>query len=196
MPKVTLNCSQCNRPFDVWPYRLMSNVRFCSRNCKNIASLGRTPVNRVKLVGRTFGELVVIAFEGTAGGHTIWRCKCRCGNETIVRNGNLQSGSVRSCGCLTRRTGEQSPNWQNGFTISTHGYKHILTSDPNRTNRYEPEHRLVMAKVLGRPLTSDEVVHHINRDKTDNRPENLQVLSRQEHAALHAAEDRRAMEIA
>lgn len=196
MPKVTLNCSQCNRPFDVWPYRLMSNVRFCSRNCKNIASLGRTPVNRVKLVGRTFGELVVIAFEGTAGGHTIWRCKCRCGNETIVRNGNLQSGSVRSCGCLTRRTGEQSPNWQNGFTISTHGYKHILTSDSNRTNRYEPEHRLVMAKVLGRPLTSDEVVHHINRDKTDNRPENLQVLSRQEHAALHAAEDRRAMEIA
>lgn len=196
MPKVTLNCSQCNRPFDVWPYRLVSNVQFCSRNCKNIASLGRMPVNRVNLVGRTFGELVVVAFEGTAGGHTIWRCQCRCGNETIVRNGNLQSDSVRSCGCLTRRTGEQSPNWQNGFTISTHGYKHILTSDPNRTNRYEPEHRLVMAKVLGRPLTSDEVVHHINRDKTDNRPENLQVLSRQEHAALHAAEDRRAMEIA
>lgn len=196
MPKVTLNCSQCNRPFHVWPYRLKGNVLFCSRICKNIASLGQTPVNRVKLVGRTFGELVVIAFEGTDSGHTVWRCQCRCGNETSVRNGNLQSGSVRSCGCLTRRTGEQSPNWQNGFTISTHGYKHLLTSDPNRTNRYEPEHRLVMAKVMGRPLTSDEVVHHINRDKTDNRPENLQVLSRQEHAALHAAEDRRAMEIA
>lgn len=196
MPKVTLNCSQCNRPFDVWPYRLMSNVRFCSRNCKNIASLGQTSGNRVNLVGRTFGELVVVAFEGTDRGHTVWRCQCRCGNETSVRNGNLQSGSVRSCGCLKRRTGQQSPNWQNGFTISTQGYKHLLTSDSNRTNRYEPEHRLVMAKVLGRPLTSDEVVHHINRDKTDNRPENLQVLSRQEHAALHAAEDRRAMEIA
>lgn len=140
MPKVTLNCSQCNRPFDVWPYRLMSNVRFCSRNCKNIASLGRTPVNRVKLVGRTFGELVVIAFEGTAGGHTIWRCKCRCGNETIVRNGNLQSGSVRSCGCLTRRTGEQSPNWQNGFTISTHGYTPLLTA------KAQPEQKDLVVK--------------------------------------------------
>lgn len=196
MPKVTLNCSQCNRPFEVWPYRLKSNVRFCSRNCKYKALLGQTPVNRANLVGRTFGELVVIAFDCIASGHSVWRCQCRCGNETSVRNGNLQSGAVRSCGCLTRRKGKENPNWRCGFTITQDGYRYLLTSDPNRTNRYEPEHRLVMAEVLGRPLTSEEVVHHINRDKTDNRPENLQVLSRQEHAALHAAEDRIAMEIA
>lgn len=195
MPRITLNCSQCNRPFDVWPYRLKSNVQFCSRNCKNTAMLGQLPVNRVNLIGRIFGGLEVIAFEGTAAGHTVWRCRCTCGNETTVRNGNLQSGSVRSCGCLTRRTGEQSPNWRGGFTICRNGYKHVLTSDPDRKNRYQPEHRLIMAEVLGRPLADDEVVHHINRDKTDNRPENLEVLSRQEHAALHAAEDRRVMEV-
>jgi hypothetical protein len=43
------------------------------------------------------------------------------------------------------------------------------------STNYVPEHRLVMARYLGRPLTRDEVVHHVNGLRYDNRLANLEL---------------------
>jgi hypothetical protein len=64
------------------------------------------------------------------------------------------------------------------------GKDHPL-ADPNG---YVYEHTLVMVTALGRSLADGEVIHHKNRDKTDNRIENLELMPRAEHIKLHSLE--------
>lgn len=55
-------------------------------------------------------------------------------------------------------------------------------------NGYVYEHVIVAEKKIGRPLRPGEVVHHIDGDKRNNAPSNLEVLASQaEHARLHAS---------
>ena len=57
------------------------------------------------------------------------------------------------------------------------------------------EHVVVAERILGRKLRPDEVVHHIDRNKRNNDPSNLVVLTREEHGRLHqeCAEKREVM---
>ena len=69
---------------------------------------------KIDMTGRPIGRLLVIEECGRdARGEALWRCRCECGNEVIVRGSNLRNEHTTSCGCYRReRTGE---------THTTHG---------------------------------------------------------------------------
>ncbi len=111
----------------------------------------------------------------------------RLGTESWTPRRRAKHGLARR-GLLTR---SQNPNWRGGIKM-VNGYHAVRCPEhPNvMKDGYVYEHRLVMEEHLGRLLTEEEVVHHRNRRKADNRIENLQLCANQaEHLRIHADED-------
>ena len=97
---------------------------------------------------------------------------CLCGCQQPVKSKWKPGHNQRGSGCNF---------WKGGDKFTKNGYKRV----PSQTGLdQEYEHRKVMKEILGRDLMDDEEVHHINGNKTDNRPENLIVLSKAEHRRL------------
>ena len=60
---------------------------------------------RDNLVGQQFGRLNVISFTSSDNhGHSLWLCKCDCGENCVVSGTNLKRGKATSCGCYHRES--------------------------------------------------------------------------------------------
>lgn len=82
--------------------------------------------------------------------------------------------------------GERAYHWKGGRK-NNNGYVMIYSPDhPYRDQQgYVREHRLVVEKHLDRLLSSEEVVHHLNGVRNDNRYENLSILDKDDHDKIH-----------
>ena len=117
----------------------------------------------------------------------IWAACELCGKErwVVSKAGKPQNKFCVHC-FLKTRSGENNHNWKGGRFKTVDGYWLVIAKDhPNvNHNGYMLEHRLVMEQELGRYLTRQEDVHHLNGIKGDNRPENLAVMKHGEHRQL------------
>ena len=64
---------------------------------------------KLELAGQPVGRLLVLYECGRSkGGQVLWKCRCECGNECVVRSDQLKTQRTQSCGCLSRdRTRER-----------------------------------------------------------------------------------------
>lgn len=79
----------------------------------------------------------------------------------------------------------------NGKPAVVDNYGYVKLWDPDNVlshGGWVAEHRLVAQTMIDRPLTADDEVNHINRIKTDNRPENLQIVDAQTHSVITAGQ--------
>jgi hypothetical protein len=115
---------------------------------------------------------------------------CVCGRPFTTTMAEIRKGGGKFCSteCYHKsRRGKRSPNWKGGRKKTVHGY--IELYDPNHphsdTNGYVKEHIAVVTKHIGRSLEGNEVVHHVNGIRDDNRLINLELMDKADHIAMH-----------
>lgn len=86
------------------------------------------------------------------------------------------------------RSGSKNSRWKGGRRKRKDGYIVVYTPDhPYASRNFVLEHRLVMEASVGRRLKPNEIVHHKNEVKDDNRLENLELTTREWHGRHHSA---------
>ena len=178
---VKLKCKECNKQFRVILAR-EDKAKFCSKECFSKYLKKNPPCNggywKGKKRGKEFSELMSRKTKQNYKDGKMEHMK-RVWQE-VQDNG--------------RWRGANNPRWTGGSFTGSHGYRKIKMPKHPRADLhgYVKEHMAVAEKCLGRMLDKKtEIVHHINEDKTDNRPENLRVMKDKEHRAYHGTKNRK-----
>ena len=166
--------------------------KYCSHECANKTRWEKAEKKRKTIIcavcGRSFE---VIPGDARVKNNSIKYCSKKCMGEA---NKTGKTIKCENCGkafystrrrfcCIECARAFRIKNYEHK-TYKENGYIVEFLNGYNKKGNIK-QHRRIMEEYLGRRLEPDEIVHHINGDKTDNRIENLKVMKRGAHSALH-----------
>lgn len=138
--------------------------------------------------GAEIPQSVKKRYECTQCGKELLRFPSRARSRVLFCNRTCL-GAYRSI----HATGANAPGWNGGLH---RGGKYISVYAPwaacADADGYAYLHRLIMEVHLGQPIPEGMVVHHKDHDRANNAPDNLELMSLQDHAQLHGREWRKA----
>lgn len=122
------------------------------------------------------------------------KCLCGCGGTPpLAQTTNRKAGRVK--GQPLQWMPKHEARFRKDARIvgarekTVYGYIEVFMPDhPDAKDKMIFEHRLVMEKMIGRRLEEHESVHHKNHVRDDNRPDNLELMTKSDHMRMHMLE--------
>lgn len=145
----------------------------------------------VDITGMKFGKLTPIEIVGkNKRRQLMWKCKCDCGNESIICGSEMRLGRVKSCGCIRKgftftrkRYNDYDLTHEYGIGFTSKGetfYFDLEDYDKIKPYSWRLNRGYVIAHINGKTaqmhrfvLNASKIVDHINHNKADNRKTNL-----------------------
>lgn len=170
--KYKIKCEVCGKEVIKSRAEWQVPPKFCSNECKFKGQ-----------VGQTRGRKKNVVFDCLQCGKHVETYR---GPKSIERYGYPKFCNKK---CLDAyQVGTNNPNYRNGVRQCKGGYIELWIPNHPAANGHGcvPEHRVVVEKHIGRFLTDEEVVHHIDGDRSNNDISNLVLCANQsEHSKYH-----------
>ena len=102
--------------------------------------------------------------------------------------GKVTGGTKNVDGINRGKYGKENTNWKGGkpsIYLNKKAARVYLSQSIKGKTINRLRYRVIIEKYLERKLSSNEIVHHIDHDSTNDDVSNLFILSRSEHQSLH-----------
>lgn len=187
-------CLCCGEPFMDYE---SSKRKYCSKNCSMKKRWeSKEKAKKIKLICRNCNkEFELKASETRVKENKVHYCSAKCRDEA------RKTGKIKECPicgksfyttrnefCSTKCSNEYISKNRKHNLYMENGYLIKFKNGYNKKGNAKL-HRLIMEEHLGRKLTSNEIVHHIDGNKLNNDITNLKVMTRGEHSRLHRKQE-------